>query len=140
MTQTNESGRSMVEMLGVLAIIGVLSVGGITGYSMAMRKYKANNAVSAISIVSMMAQADRKNAQLSDTGYSATSTGCTNISATHSDTPSTDGVVTATGCASEVETEIRKLLNCENGATCYVGGVNAGDNKTVTFGAAAAGE
>ena len=27
----NESGRSMVEMLGVLAIIGVLSVGGIAG-------------------------------------------------------------------------------------------------------------
>lgn len=28
----NESGRSMVEMLGVLAIIGVLSVGGIAGH------------------------------------------------------------------------------------------------------------
>ena len=27
-----ESGRSMVEMLGVLAIIGVLSIGGIAGY------------------------------------------------------------------------------------------------------------
>ena len=27
----NESGRSMIEMLGVLAIIGVLSVGGIAG-------------------------------------------------------------------------------------------------------------
>jgi len=26
----NQSGRSMVEMLGVLAIIGVLSVGGIS--------------------------------------------------------------------------------------------------------------
>ncbi|MBS6473139.1 MAG: hypothetical protein KH347_02690 [Acetobacter sp.] len=33
---TNESGRSMIEMLGVLAIIGVLSVGGIAGYSQAM--------------------------------------------------------------------------------------------------------
>ena len=29
----NESGRCMIEMLGVLAIIGVLSVGGIAGYS-----------------------------------------------------------------------------------------------------------
>ena len=29
MKNTNESGRSMVEMLGVLAIIGVLSIGGI---------------------------------------------------------------------------------------------------------------
>ena len=41
-TKTNESGRSMVEMLGVLAIIGVLSVAGIAGYSTAMKRYKAN--------------------------------------------------------------------------------------------------
>ena len=38
----SQSGRSMVEMLGVLAIIGVLSVTGIAGYSAAMRKYRAN--------------------------------------------------------------------------------------------------
>ena len=37
-----ESGRSMVEMLGVLAIIGVLSVGGIAGYSLSMRRHRAN--------------------------------------------------------------------------------------------------
>ena len=37
-----QSGRSMVEMLGVLAIIGVLSVGAIAGYSKAMFKYKLN--------------------------------------------------------------------------------------------------
>lgn len=30
---TSESGRSMVEMLGVIAIIGVISVGGITSMS-----------------------------------------------------------------------------------------------------------
>ena len=40
-----ESGRSMVEMLGVLAIIGVLSVGGISGYTISMRKYRANQIV-----------------------------------------------------------------------------------------------
>lgn len=40
MKHINESGRSMVEILGVLAIIGVLSVGGIAGYSMAMSKFK----------------------------------------------------------------------------------------------------
>ena len=38
----NESGRSMVEMLGVLAIVGVLSVGGVYGYGVAMKKHKAN--------------------------------------------------------------------------------------------------
>ena len=37
-----QSGRSMIEMLGVLAIIGVLSIGGIAGYSKAMTKYRIN--------------------------------------------------------------------------------------------------
>ncbi len=37
-----ETGRSMVEMLGVLAIIGVLSVAGIAGFKTAMTKYKTN--------------------------------------------------------------------------------------------------
>ena len=38
----SQSGRSMVEMLGVLAIIGVLSIGGIAGYSKAMRRHNVN--------------------------------------------------------------------------------------------------
>lgn len=38
----NQSGRSMIEMLGVLAIIGVLSVGGIAGYSKALTRWKIN--------------------------------------------------------------------------------------------------
>ena len=45
----SQSGRSMVEMLGVLAIIGVLSVGGIAGYSLAMRRHRANGVVDLIS-------------------------------------------------------------------------------------------
>lgn len=44
----SEQGRSMVEMLGVLAIIGVLSIGGIAGYSLAMRRYRANQIVDAV--------------------------------------------------------------------------------------------
>ena len=44
-----ESGRSMVEMLGVLAIIGVLSVGGIAGYSTSMRRHRANQILDAAS-------------------------------------------------------------------------------------------
>lgn len=41
----HQSGRSMIEMLGVLAIIGVLSVGGIAGYSKAMEKFKVNKLI-----------------------------------------------------------------------------------------------
>lgn len=43
--KNTQSGRSMIEMLGVLAIIGVLSVGGIAGYSKAMMKFKVNKTV-----------------------------------------------------------------------------------------------
>lgn len=43
-----QSGRSMIEMLGVLAIIGVLSIGGIAGYSKAMTKYKINKTANQI--------------------------------------------------------------------------------------------
>ena len=45
MVKHNQSGRSMVEMLGVLAIIGVLSVGGIAGYKQAMIQHKVNKLV-----------------------------------------------------------------------------------------------
>jgi Tfp pilus assembly protein PilE len=48
---TNQSGRSMIEMLGVLAIIGVLSVGGIAGYSKAMNKYRTNKVADNISMI-----------------------------------------------------------------------------------------
>ena len=52
----SQSGRSMVEMLGVLAIIGVLSIGGIAGYTMAMNRYRANEILNYASQVAIMAQ------------------------------------------------------------------------------------
>ena len=47
--KSTQSGRSMIEMLGVLAIVGVLSVGGIAGYSKAMTKFKINKSIDQIS-------------------------------------------------------------------------------------------
>ncbi len=47
-----ESGRSMVEMLGVLAIIGVLSIGGIAGYTYGMTYYRANEIMNEVNIIS----------------------------------------------------------------------------------------
>ena len=49
----NQSGRSMVEMLGTLAIIGVLSVGGIMGYSYGMDKYRANRTMNDVRLRAM---------------------------------------------------------------------------------------
>ncbi len=47
----SQSGRSMIEMLGVLAIIGVLSVGGIAGYSKAMMKYRINKTIEQVTLI-----------------------------------------------------------------------------------------
>ena len=52
----NESGRSMVEMLGVLAIIGVLSVGGIAGYKMAMNYINRNNVLKLVQMAYLAVQ------------------------------------------------------------------------------------
>lgn len=49
--KVNQSGRSMIEMLGVLAIVGVLSVGGIAGYSKAMSKYRTNKVLDQVSML-----------------------------------------------------------------------------------------
>lgn len=51
-----ESGRSMIEMLGVLAIIGVLSAGGIAGYSSAMESHKVNKTVYAMTYAAVRSE------------------------------------------------------------------------------------
>ena len=57
----DQSGRSMVEMLGTLAIIGVLSIGGIMGYSYAVDKYHANQIMNDVNLrgIDLIAQASR---------------------------------------------------------------------------------
>lgn len=74
----NESGRSMVEMLGVLAIIGVLSVGGIAGYRMAMNKHHANEWLNDFNLFSVEVKSqwerrdsfeDGKSIELNDFGF-----------------------------------------------------------------------
>ena len=76
----SQSGRSMVEMLGVLAIIGVLSIGGIAGYTMAMNRYKANEVLNAASTLSVIAQSQINSTTvptLDKVGYSSeTVNGC----------------------------------------------------------------
>lgn len=57
LAKINQSGRSMIEMLGVLAIIGVLSVGGIQGYTKAMAKYKLTKVQDQIMMIVMNVRA-----------------------------------------------------------------------------------
>ena len=51
----SESGRSMVEMLGVLAIIGILTITGIMGFQWAMTKHETNNLLNELRLCSAMA-------------------------------------------------------------------------------------
>ena len=44
LTNTDESGRSLIEMLGTIAIITMLTVGGMTGAGYAMQAWRANTA------------------------------------------------------------------------------------------------
>jgi len=65
-----QSGRSIIEMLGVLAIVGVLSAGGIAGYSMAMQSYKTNALMEKINLIAMQTRklykGDYTNAKIQD--------------------------------------------------------------------------
>ncbi len=49
--KSKQSGRSMIEMLGVLAIVGILSAGGIAGYSMAMTNHKTNAYIEKVQLI-----------------------------------------------------------------------------------------
>ena len=100
-----ESGRSMIEMLGVLAIIGVLSVGGIAGYSKAMNKFKTNQVADNVS----MLVANIKTLYAQQNSY----TGLDNVSAVDM------GVVPdeLTGARTEVSgTKTQNLENAFNGS------------------------
>jgi prepilin-type N-terminal cleavage/methylation domain-containing protein len=51
-----QSGRSMIEMLGVLAIVGILSAGGIAGYSMAMQSYKVSALTEKVNLIAQQSR------------------------------------------------------------------------------------
>ena len=50
----SESGRSLVEMLGVLAIMGILTIGGIAGFNYAMNKQRANATVNYVNQLAVL--------------------------------------------------------------------------------------
>ncbi len=54
--QGMESGRSMVELLGVLAVIGVLSVGGLTGYNYVMKRQRITETINQVAVAMQSAR------------------------------------------------------------------------------------
>ncbi len=59
----SETGRSMIEMLGVLAIIGVLSIAAVAGYRFALLKFRANEVINELNM-----RAINVSAQMLNTG------------------------------------------------------------------------
>ena len=70
----NETGRSMVEMLGVLVIIGILSLSGITWYRYLVNKRMANDIVNEVKQRALLISAqrmatDRKDDELNESEF-----------------------------------------------------------------------
>ena len=50
MTRQDETGRTMLEMLGILALVAILSVVGLMGYNAMMSRHRANEIAQAATI------------------------------------------------------------------------------------------
>ncbi|MBO5037837.1 MAG: hypothetical protein J6C85_00050 [Alphaproteobacteria bacterium] len=72
MNDKNQTGRSMVEMLGVLAIVGILSVSGIAGFQKAMMKHRTNKTFDEIATIAANIQTLFANYKM----YEGTATDC----------------------------------------------------------------
>ena len=123
----SQSGRSMVEMLGVLAIIGVLSIGGIAGYTMAMNRYRANEVLNIASQVALLSQT--MNEGNGGTATLATlGVGAANIAGL----ADTNGTISATTTGGTTTITISNLDNADIGTAInsIVGGDGTGCSGT----------
>ncbi len=124
-----ESGRSMVEMLGVLAIIGVLSIGGIAGYTMAMNRYRANEIIDTASKLSVVAQTQSANP--SSTGFDSSKVNLNTIGISANNvhnatfTAAENGQITLAGnMTSGVKNALKSITGRENGDSIVIEGSN----------------
>lgn len=133
----NESGRSMVEMLGVLAVVGVLSVAGVAGFKAAMKRHHANEILyeankRATMVASQKAQGRSENnlsvAEFNDNRYGVTDSGLTGqfaITVDDVDTPVCQKVMNNIGESTQVRymalkgTPQTKITVCSEGSTDY---------------------
>lgn len=113
-----ESGRSMVEMLGVLAIIGVLSIGGIAGYTMAMNRNTANNITDAAAKLSVIAYArGQSNSSLTSMDFNDASMGNLPTGVSSMTANPQDGTVTASINDDDVFNIINQSGALDSGST-----------------------
>ena len=107
-----ESGRSMVEMLGVLAIIGVLSIGGIAGYVLSMNRYRANNLIDLASKYASLAYTANATAEAfnktkpTSSNFAFSDAGLGTIDSTESIVLKSVGKTTGTGSAATTDPKV----------------------------------
>ena len=114
-TMKSESGRSMVEILGVLAIIGVLSIGGIAGYTMAMNRFRTNEAIDIANKMASLAFAQNQTL-LARTGKGYNKSDASTATAGTTAVPSVRalGLVTTSGTSNQyngADLEVTKIDN-----------------------------
>ncbi len=133
-----QSGRSMVEMLGVLAIIGVLSVGGIAGYKTAMDKHKTNELLNTISIerINLTNQVMNENTTLS---LSNASSNAFNFATGYQGESTTAFYISASPISTEICKQIQNV-SWDESTTLYdandtqiTGTTQCADDMTVKF-------
>ena len=124
-----ESGRSMVEMLGVLAIIGVLSIGGIAGYTMAMNRYRTNEIIDTASKLSVVAQTQSANPN--GTGFDADKVNLNSIGIAANNvhnatfTAAENGQITLSGSMTNgVKNALKSITGRDNGDSIVIEGSN----------------
>ncbi len=121
--RNNESGRSMVEMLGVLAIIGVLSVGGIAGYTTAMRSHRANEIVNACSLLYVVANTKNESDDVTyESAFGSLPTGISELKYNK-------GTITAKITDAAVCTEVKNKLGDKISGECSALTVTLGEVK-----------
>jgi len=62
----NETGRSMIEILGVLAIIGILSIGGMAGYQYAYSSYQAGQIQDVVGKAKLLATQNNRSSHVKE--------------------------------------------------------------------------
>ncbi len=138
----NESGRSMVEMLGTLAIIGVLSIGGIAGYSYGMDKYRANETVNDIMLrtTDLLTQATQGQETLSltewekeDPIYPISNAGYANDGSVILDAGTETNPIPKRVCEMIFDAVFPHTVQIDTNAVRGVSNVACGENNIMTF-------
>ncbi|MGN0919509.1 MAG: type II secretion system protein [Alphaproteobacteria bacterium] len=121
-TNQNESGRTMLEMLGVLAIMGIITYGAIAGINYGMSSYKINQTYAEVQDIIQGIEDLYSWSKGYPTRDDLMTAACANAIFTNSDSCSTGENRTVRGAFGDMWVE---------GAECQGGGRNSCANFTI---------